>query len=415
LSAAPCQGRSLIYILDVFPADTLNFVYNEIRALEAAGLPVEIFSLLPASFCPAEARDLAQRTTTLRPAPLGQVLAALVFYLLRCPWQLLRLLVTIPLDNRGRRADKAIRSLAHLLFGIYFAYRVRDRHAHIHAHFAFKAATAGLAAARLNRQPFSFTAHGGATVYPPKRFHLRSKIRAADFIVAISEFNRRMLQQVCPRYPAERIAVHRTGVRLEQFTYRDPPQRSAPLRILCVASLRPIKNHEGLLAAAGILAQRGLDFRLDLIGRAEPRRQAQLETLAAQEGISERVRFLGVADHTTIARAYADADLFVLTSHSEGVPVALMEAMASGTPVVAPRVTGVPELVTDGQTGLLADPGTPAEFAEQIMRLARDRELRQLLAHRARARIEAQYDISHNAQQLARLFVERLGGETLRD
>ncbi|MBD3236422.1 MAG: glycosyltransferase [Candidatus Eisenbacteria bacterium] len=408
MGATSHRARSLIYILDVFPADTLNFVYNELREIESAGLPVEIFSLSPTAYCPQEARDYAARTTVLRPVPLGRLLTACGHYLLRRPLPLLRLCWQLPAEDLRGGPRQAARALAHLLFGIYFAYRVRHRPAHIHAHFAFKAATAGLAAARLNGQPFSFTAHGGATVHPPSRFHLRSKIRAADPIVAISDYNRRVLRQLCPGIPDDRMRVNRTGVRIEQFPYRDPPARGDPLRLLCVASLRPIKNHECLLAACGQLARDGIDFRLDLIGRATARRLAHLQRLAAAHQIASRVSFRGVADHTTIARAYGEADLFVLTSLSEGVPVALMEAMATGTPVIAPRVTGVPELVRQEETGLLADPRRPPEFAAQIARAHRDPALRLRLARGARARIEADYDISRNARRLARWFRERL-------
>jgi glycosyltransferase involved in cell wall biosynthesis len=417
MDAGAGNHKHLIYILECFPGDTLNFVYNEIDGLEAAGFTVEIYSLLPSVLCPREARHYLARTKVIRPVPLLRLMRALLYYLFRRPLALLKLLFQLPLDNEGRRLDKAARSLAHLLFGIYFAFLIRKRTSHVHAHFAFKAATAALAAAKLNGHSFSFTAHGGATVHPPRRYHLRSKIRGAGFIVAVSEFNRRTLLELCPDYPHEKVVVNRSGVLLEQFPYRGSSRERAreaaaggeePLRLLCVASLRDVKNHEGLITACGLLARRGVDFRLDLVGKDDQDRRSALADLASRRGIVDRVHFHGVVDHGEIASLLEKTDLFVLASHSEGIPVSVMEAMASGIPVLAPRVTGLPELIEEGRTGLLADPARPQEFAELMERALKDPALRREMARRARGHIEAHYDMRANVRALAVIFAERI-------
>ncbi|MBM4119244.1 glycosyltransferase family 4 protein [bacterium] len=396
----------LLYVLDRFPTDTLNFVYNEMRALEAAGFGVEIVSLRPPGPCPAEARGYLARTQVLRPIPPGRLLRAWLHYALRRPRALAGLFGTV-LEDAG--PAKALHNLAHLAVGVVFAYSVRERPAQIHAHFAYKAALAGLCAKRLNGSGFSFTAHGSDTVMPARRHSLKSKLRGADFAIAISEYNRRTLLALCPELPAGQVRLQRTGIRLAEFPFQPrPARRGGPVRLACVASLYPVKNHEGLLAACALLAARGQTFRLDLVGKDEGGRRAQLEAQARRLGILEAVRFHGSVDHGEVARFLAEADLFVLASHSEGIPVSMMEAMAVGLPVVGPRVTGLPELVEDGVSGLLADPARPDAFAAAIARLLDDPAAAAAMARRARARIEADYDMDRNAQALAQWLRERL-------
>jgi len=410
MSETPPAGRKLIYVLERFPSDTLNFVYNEIRVLEQEGFRIEIWSLLPANFCPEEARAFLLRTRVLRPVPLGRMLGALLFYLVRRPLALLDLLLRVPFDNESRRFRKGVKGLAHALHGIAFARAIRGEDAHVHAHFAFKAATAALAAAKLNRQTFSFTAHGSATVHEPSRYSLRSKVRAAEFIVAVSDYNKRVMLELLPDVDPGKILVNRTGILLEDFAFRErPARREGPFRLLCTASLYPIKNHEGLLRACALQAEDGLDFRLDLVGKDSDGRRALLEGLAEELGIGARVRFRGLLDHGEIAALLAEADLFVLASHSEGIPLAVMEAMAVGTPVVVPDVTGLPELVEDGVSGWRVDSSRPEAIAE-AMRFALDHpEVREDAARAARRVIEQRYDMAANARRLAEIFGERIG------
>jgi glycosyltransferase involved in cell wall biosynthesis len=397
----------LLYVLDRFPTDTVNFIYNEMRSFAAEGIAFDIVSIMPPGPCPEEAREYLPRTRVLRPIPPSLALRAWLHYALHRPRALAGLLGTVSEDAGPA---KALRNLAHLAVGVVFAYTVRDYRGHIHAHFAFKAAMAGLCAKRLNGSGFSFTSHGSDTVLPAKRHGLRSKIRGADFVVAVSDFNRKLMLALCPELPPERIRISRTGIRLAEFPYLPrPPRREGQARLVCVASLYPVKNHEGLLAACALLAEAGQPCRLDLIGKDEGGRRAVLEALARRLGIAEWVVWHGGLDHGEIARHLAAADLFVLASHSEGVPVSMMEAMAVGLPVVGPRVTGLPELVTEGESGLLADPARPEEFAAAIGRLLADPAAAAAMAERARRRIEAAYDIDANARALARWFSTRIG------
>ena len=399
--------RSLIYVLDRFPADTLNFIYNEIAALEAAGFTIELYSLLPAANTPEEARPFLERTRNIRPFTARRLLAAWSHYLLRRPVELLRLLFDV--TSGAESPQKMVRSIGHLVVAVLFAHEVRGKRQHIHAHFAFKASTAALAASRLNGNNYSITAHGSAAIYPPERFHLGPKIRGARFVVAVSQFNRGRLLELFPDIAPERVVVNHCGIRLEQFPYAERRRDPGAVRsIVCLASLYPVKNHETLFAACALLAERGIRFRLDLIGKDDGGRRALLEALGGKLGIAGSVRFRGVVDHGEVARMLCESDCCVLTSHSEGIPVSLMEAMALGIPVLGPRVTGLAELIVEGESGFLASPGDPVEIADKLALLLGDEGLAGRLAAAARRRIEERFDLAQNAGALAEIMDTRL-------
>lgn len=403
--------REIVYVLERFPGDTLNFVYNEIRGLESEGFRVRIFSLLPCQVCPEEAEEFRARTTPVRPFGVGTLVRALLHYLVRRPLILLWAFLVLPFDHQDWTPRKAARTWAHAAVGVVFAWLLRDRPAHVHAHFAFKAATAAMLAARLNGTTFSFTAHGSATVHVPSRANLKSKIRRADFVVAVSDYNRKVMLELCPDVDPDKIIVNRTGVLLDQF--RPVPWTPDPegtLRIVCVATLYPIKNHTGLLRACGILAERGVRFRLDLVGKDDLGLGTGLRALARELGIEDRVLFLGGLDHGRVAEILAGADVAVLTSFSEGIPVSLMEAMAIGRPVVGPRVTGVPELIEEGVCGFMGDPGNPEEFADAFRLLSESPESIAELGLQGRRFVEERYDMRRNARGLAAAIGWRLDG-----
>lgn len=400
----------LLYVLERFPGGTLNFVYNEIRCLEGLGFSVEIVSLLPAVDVPSDAADFTHRTRNIRPVAPARLARAFLHYLCARPLALARLLLVFPFDGNGGNLRKPVRSIGHVVYGVYLAWLMRGRKCHIHAHFAFKAATAAYVVSVLNGNTFSFTAHGTATVDPRSRYSLRAKIRQAAFTVTVSEYNKRIMLGLCPEYPPDRILVNRTGIMLGSFPFRSyrPPGR--PARIICVATLYPVKNQQTLLRAFARVVAQGLDCTLDLVGRDDLGLGRLLRELADELGVADRVTLRGPVDHGVIGAMLRDFDLAILTSFSEGIPVSLMEAIAVGIPVIGPAVTGLPELIEDGVTGYLVDPQDVEAIANAIaLVLGRNGDRSEMVA-KGRSRIESDYDMERNARRLAEHFRERLGG-----
>ena len=184
-----------------------------------------------------------------------------------------------------------------------------------------------------------------------------------------------------------------------------------------------MKKHEGLgrrLLFVGRLAvEKGLPFLLDAVAKVEgaildvagdgPERK-HLEMKATRLGIAGRVRFLGYQSQSDVRKLMQQADVFVMTSLSEGIPVVLMEAMAAGVPVVATRIAGVPELVEDGSDGLLVLPGDPDATTAAVCRLLADPELRNRFAIAGRAKVEREFNLQSESSWLVRIMTSALSG-----
>lgn len=183
------------------------------------------------------------------------------------------------------------------------------------------------------------------------------------------------------------------------------PTREAGVQVpvvACVARFTPLKRHEDLLRAAAYLSSAGVPYSLLLVGTGPT--YADMRRLAATFGLSDNVTFAGEVPRDQIPKLLAKADVFCLPSPWEGMPVSVMEAMASGLPVVATRVNGIDVLVEDGQTGLLVPPERPAELATALRAVLEDGEARRRLGERGRARVAAHFGVERMVAAKTELY-----------
>lgn len=280
----------------------------------------------------------------------------------------------------------------------------RDGLHHLHAHFANVASDVAMIASVLNRGTFSFTMHGPTEFFDIPGHRLPEKARAATAIFCISDFARSQMMSLVPPSEWSKLHVVHCGVDPLQFADRTPRspltrEPNAPIEILCVARLTEVKAHAILLRAVAELVQGGHDPRLTLAGDGPLR--AELETLTTDLRLTNRVRFLGNVGQDVIGSLYANADVFALPSFAEGVPVVLMEAMASGCPVVATRIAGIPELIEHGVTGMLVTPGRPDLLADAILRLLASPASTARMIEGAREKIRREFNIHMVAPEIA--------------
>jgi len=226
--------------------------------------------------------------------------------------------------------------------------------------------------------------------------------------VAVSEF---VLERGVRtgRIPATKASVIHNGIDTERFAAPKGGRRRAwPLVIGCVGRLSEEKRHRDLVEAAAALVRDGNDLRLDLVGDGETR--PPVEAQVRELGVEGRIRFLGMrSDVPELLRGF---DIFVLPSRFEGLPLTILEAMASGLPVVATRVGGVPELVEDGVNGFLVEPQSPAELAAAIRRLVEDADLRRRMGQAGRKIAVERFDLRVAArahEELYRRLLARKG------
>jgi len=394
------------YLISQYPAVNHTYLLREVRSLREQGFDVVVVSIAPPDRPPAalteSEREEAARTLTVKTASFASLLGAHLAVLVRRPSGYLRgLAVALSLGGGARRLLYNLFYFAEaVLAGRWFeAARVR----HFHVHYA---STVGLLASRIFPLSMSITLHGRGEFVDPAAFRLREKVAASAFVCAISHYARSRIMMACEPALWEKIELARLGVDPESLTPGEFRIAPDPFEILSVGQMVPIKAHRLLLEALARLVPEHPRLRLRLVGEGPERRE--LERYAAALGLADRVQFEGALGFDRVEQLYRRADLFVLASFDEGLPVVLMEAMAMRLPCVATSVAGIPELIRDGVDGLLVAPSDVEGLAEAIRGLVRDPERRRRMGEAARQRILACYDLRRNTAALAEIFRRRL-------
>jgi glycosyltransferase involved in cell wall biosynthesis len=281
-----------------------------------------------------------------------------------------------------------------------------DGIAHVHCHFSNHPAAAGFVINRLTGIPYSFTAHGFDLHVD--RHMLCEKVAEAAFVVAVSEYNRKLILEECGERSRSRLTVIHCGVDTGLFRPRERAAAARPFSILCVGTLHEVKGQAYLVETCRLLVEAGVDVTCTLVGDGPDRTTLVRQITTA--GLEGRVAVAGRRTRAEVAELIGRAHVLVSPSvptaegKREGIPVVLMEAMASGVPVVASGISGIPELVEDGKTGLLVPPRDPSALASALHRLHDDPAFRESLARAGREMVEREFDVRKNAGDLVHRF-----------
>lgn len=397
---------TVLYAVTRFPAVTETFVVNEWLALSER-FEMRLVALRRSGEAPVHHETESVLAQVSFPgAAHPRTVAANLAWLLRRPRAYVSTLAAVVRGAlRFSLTEAATELVVFLKAAAVARAAARDGVDHVHAHFASHPATAAWVVHRLTGIPFSFTAHANDLFVAPVL--LERKGADARFAVAISEYNRRVLAE---HSPTTRVELVHCGVDVERYAWRGLEGRASD-RIVCVASLLPKKGHADLIDALALLAERRPGVVLELVGDG-PEREPILRR-ARERGVDRLVWLRGARSSEDVRATLAQARAFALPSirlpsgRMEGIPVALMEAMAGGVPVVATRLSGIPELVQDGVTGLLVEPHDPAGLAAALERLLADDALAAELARNARRLVEQSFSLPVQAQRLGDLFAER--------
>ncbi len=405
----------LAYLLSRYPAVSHTFFLKEVLGLRHLGLSIATASVnppdRPAAHLSDDERTEMGNTFYLKGGPLFEALTTLLGISLRHPAVLLRGLAAVA-GVRGLTFKVRLFWLAYLAEALMLgAWMRRGALSHLHVHFGGPVATVGMLTSQAWRIPYSLTIHGPEELQNVSSYHLPEKLSQSSFVVCISDFSRSQLQQITPPSQWHKFTVVRLGVgqQLLQQTMQHGNANGStnrPVHLVCVGRLVPEKGQRLLLHTLACLQQQGLEVRLTLAGDGVDRSTLEAEASALQ--IAGIVHFAGALSHAAVLALCATADLFVLPSFAEGIPVALMEAMALEIPCVSTTIAGIPELMRNGVDGLLVPPSNLDALAAAVMRLVQDPALRRCLGNSARARVRLHYCLPDNLQQLAIQFQERV-------
>lgn len=403
-------GRtSVAVLLSRFPTVTETFILREVDEMERQGQDVRLVPMLKET--PPVIHDAAKPWTAralytkyLSPAIVAANLRALVQQPLRYGSLFARLVA----GTIGHPAT-LVRTIAVFPKSVYLAQRLpKEGVRHVHAHFATHPSTMALIIASFSDITFSFTVH--AHDIQIDRSLLGWKLRETRFVRSISDYNKRFLEGLYPQAHGKIMVVH---VGIEPEKYEDNARRFALTttgipKVLCVAAHRPYKGLPVLIEACRILRDEGIHFRCDVLGHGPMK--DELEQLIRARGVENVIHLLGAKPEHVVAEMMGEATLFVLPSiiaadgQMEGIPVALMEAMASSRAVVSTSISGIPELVEDGVNGLLVPPGDAQALAKAMRTLLEDKPRAKEMGRRGQEKVRAEFTLpSCVAQLLARL------------
>jgi glycosyltransferase involved in cell wall biosynthesis len=405
MSTAPPIQR-VVYVVSLFPCWSETFIVREIRTLIADGVDVRIVSLKPPSETLVQADAHALRDRVHHPDRSLAGAFATLAEVVRHPLEVLACIGAIVADM-WRTPTIALKSLVALARGLQHLRWLRTFDPQlIHAHWATYPSTVAWALARIDRRRFSFTCHAHDIFLDHQL--LARKLNDAALAVTISRFNIDWLSRHVGAHARQRLAVVHCGVDLQRSVFQLDGRDSR--RIVAVGRLDPIKGFDVLVDALGLLNERGIDFRCSVIGEG-PLRTA-LEAQTRERGLGERIEWVGALPQEAVQAALLDAAIFALPcqvaadGNRDGIPVALMEAMASGCTVATTAVSGIPELVADGIDGVVVVESDPVALADALQHLLQDAALRRRLALAARQRVEREFDAQSEARKLRQLMSE---------
>ena len=367
---------TVAYLANLFPSPVEPYVAEEIEELRSRGLRVISCSV---------------RRSGHNNGPAAQVVLqpVSVALMLRAAWLCLRewnqispLLGRILL--RGKEGPiRRLKAIVHTGLGACHAVKLKGRRVdHVHVHHGYFGSWIAMVAARLLHVKFSMTLHGSDLLLHGA--YLDLKLAESDFCFTVSEYNRQYLLERYFNLDPRKVIVARLGVDVAEISppYSPKPRRiGAPVTLLSVGRLHTVKDHAFLVRACAHLKERRVPFECQIAGDGLERRR--LASLIRKLGLEEQVALLGHIQREQMDSLYDRADVVVLTSRSEGIPLVLMEAMSRGKVVLAPAITGIPELVSHRKAGFLYQAGSMEDFLRRLLFICSSLQLERMPAHPA--------------------------------
>jgi len=409
--AAPASAAgpgALVLVTGQFPEPNETFIVREVGELVRRGFDVTIFSLVPPPrvILDADARALVR--LAVYPPSFPRVLREAWRTVRGAPGPALRALGRALGDTLAalRTPRLAVTQLAVLPLALAYARRLPAAPCRLHAHFASLPTAVVRVLAAFRGTPYSFTAHAYDIHARANRRQLPARIAGADRVVTCTAYNRGVLASVArEQADAEKVVLCHHGLELDAYT---PGRARSPDLIIGGASLHPKKGLDRLVAACARLGAQGVRFRCVLVGEGPER--ARLARQIRVLGLAGRVELAGRLPHRELVGLLRSAAVLAHPSvvdrrgSMDGIPNLILEAFAVETPVVATRLSGIPEVVLAEQTGLLVEPGDVDGLTDALARILREPALGRRLGAAGRALVLERFDLGRNVERLAGLL-----------
>ncbi len=401
--------HKIAYIVSRFPHLPETFILREMIHLETLGWQIELYPLViqRQEIVHEEARPWLRRAHAVPWVSLD-LLKANIFKMTNRPRQYFSLLGRVMRENI--RSPKFLaRGLLLFPRAVWMADQFKKQEiSHIHAHYATHPALVAWLINQLTGISYSVTVHAH-DIFVEKPM-LATKLHDSVFVSSISEFNRKYLADMFGPWVNEKTKIVRCGIEPSYYQIADPilTNKSKQLEIISVGSLQPYKGHIYLVKACAELMRRGIPFRCRIVGGGDLR--PMLERAIQENNLEKHIQLMGPRTQDEVSRFLQTANCYVqpsIVTHTgkmEGIPVALMEAMASRIPVVATSISGVPELVRPGETGWLVPPEDAQALADALSEIYRDPVEAARRADLGQKWVVEEFELSSNVRKLASLF-----------
>lgn len=406
----------LAYLLSEYPTLGHTYLLREVTGLRARGWDVQVISIRKPSaelFAPSsvEIKEFRSTRHVLGSGPAEFLFAHLATLFTR-PAKWLKGFGTAWRYGRSR-PRRAVSSLAYFSEAILAGRWLRAAgFTHVHSVYC---TTIGLIAAQVFDLELSLTLHGPEEFVDPEGFGIGEKVAASLFASAISYYGKSQIMLWSVPADWQKLEITPLGIDSTGWnpaSFRENPE---PFRLVSVGRLAPVKGFPLLFEAIASLTAQGRKVSLTIAGDGPER--ADLIKLARQLGIEMAITFAGWKTQEELRELYRESEACVLASFAEGIPVVFMEAMALGVPCIAPRITGIPELIRHGIDGLLFTPADVEDLASAIAELMDNTELRRRMAQSCPARVADKFNLAKNVDHLSAIFKRYLpqGGASSRD
>jgi glycosyltransferase involved in cell wall biosynthesis len=401
--------NDIAYVLLRFPRLTETFVAEEIRNVQKLGINVRIFSLLSPSkrIVHAVSAELSKQVCCVPSITDPSLWYSQIYFIFKNPQKYFHLL-WILLSQPAPKISFLPKRLIIFLKSIWLALNIKDKPVKlVHTHFAWLSAAAGMIVSELLDIPFTITTHA-YDIYSYKNDLLELTTKMADRIVTISEYNKNAMLKMSNGLDDSKIDVIHCGIDLAYFKPTKKEDPNNVIQITSIGSLIEKKGHEYLIRACKSLESEGIEFNCVIIGEGELRNH--LQELIDNLRLRNKIALIGAKTQGFVKNRLNETDLFVLACRvaeigdQDGIPVAIMEALAMEVPVISTRVSGIPELIKDGETGILVPERDPKALAKAIVYIVQERSLSQELAINGRILVEREFNISKNVYRLSQLF-----------